>query len=275
MADESKLRRCQAWQRRLLMQGGGPALDFYSELWADLSDHPAREALDRLSAARGEGPVSRYFVTRTLLRDVLHAACGVEYHAERILAGLDQARLEQDALANEDPVAFGWSPDIEEYRLPIPESLAWEYPDLLTWLRSVEDRIDRDDPSKRGIRLGLLPAIGEEELRVDVGRLLLTFKDRVGDERLLTNYGLHAAKLPDPSTPYALLQEDGTILVPIPDPPDEPVYVFDQFTYRQGRDLRSFAAEALTATEELVDGLLDAFARANERVKAARRDSTS
>jgi hypothetical protein len=35
--------------------------------------------------------------TRTLLRDPLHAAYGVEYHAERVLAALDQAQREQDA----------------------------------------------------------------------------------------------------------------------------------------------------------------------------------
>ena len=46
--------------------------------------------------------------------------------------------------------------------------------------------------------------------------------------------------------------------------------VFDQFTYDEGGDLRSFTAEALAATEELIDGLLDAFARAHERVRIAR-----
>jgi len=74
----------------------------------------------------------------------------------------------------------------------------------------------------------------------------------------------------DPSTPRGPRQEDETIVVEIPDPPRERVDVFDQFTYDEGGDLRSFTAEALAATEELIDGLLDAFARAHERVRIAR-----
>jgi hypothetical protein len=47
-----------------------------------------------------------------------------------------------------------------------------------------------------------------------------------------------------------------------------PAYVFDLFTYEKGRDLRTFAIEALAATEQLIDGLLDEFARAHERIRA-------
>jgi hypothetical protein len=267
MTAKPELRRYHAWQSRILMDRGGPSLGFYGELWRDPLDHPAREPLEHLAARAGADDVSpRYFLIRTLLRDVLHAAGGVEYHAERVLAALDQSQREQDDLAEKDPT-YGWQPGIEEFHVPIKESLAWDYPDLLTWLRTVEERICRRVP-RSDARIGLLPAIGEPELRAEVERLLRAFKDRDGDERQLANYGLHAAKLPGPSTPSALLQEDGTILVPVPDPPEEPVYVFDLFTYEKGRDLRTFAIEALAATEQLIDGLLDEFARAHERIRA-------
>jgi hypothetical protein len=266
MIDTPELRRYHAWQRRMLMDGGGPSLGLYGELWRDPLEHPAREQLERLAERSGVADVSsRYFLTRTLLRDVLHAAGGVEYHAERVLAALDHTQRQQDKLAEKDPT-YGWRPGIEELRVSINESLAWDYPDLLTWLRTVEERICRRVP-RSDLRIGLLPAIGDPELRADVERLLRAFKDRVGDERQLANYGLHAAKLPDPSSPSALLQEDGTIFVPVPDPPEEPVYVFDLFTYEKDRDLRSFAIEALAATEQLIAGLLDAFARAHERIR--------
>jgi hypothetical protein len=198
----------------------------------------------------------------------LHAGGGVEYHAGRVLAALDQSQREYAELVERQP-EFAWRPDVQRQHVTIKESLAWEYPNLLTWLRGVEERIDRRVPGSH-VRVGLLPALGDEELREDVAALLEAFKDRVGDERRLANYGLHVAKVPDPNTPSGLLQEDGTILVPIPDPPEEPVYVFDQFTYGEERDMRSFTIEALAATEELMDGLLAAFERANERVRIAR-----
>ena len=56
-----------------------------------------------------------------------------------------------------------------------------------------------------------------------------------------------------------LVNSDGTLTVRIPDSSNAPIYIPDQFTYKQGRDLRTFTVEALTATEALIDGLLDAF----------------
>ena len=56
----------------------------------------------------------------------------------------------------------------------------------------------------------------------------------------------------------------------IPDPASEPIYISDQFTYDEGRDLRTFASEALDATEALVEGLLDEFQAANDRVRLRR-----
>jgi hypothetical protein len=171
-------------------------------------------------------------------------------------------------MSEKDP-SYQWHPGIEEQYVSIEETLAWDYPDLLTWLRTVEERIDRRVPG-RLTRLGLLPAIGESGLRTDVEQLLQAFKDRVGDERRLANYGLHAAKLPDPNSPMALLQEDGTLFVRIPDSLDESVDVFDLFSYDEDRDLRSFTVDALAATEQLIDGLLDGFARAHQRIRTAR-----
>jgi hypothetical protein len=269
VSGDPQMRRYHSWQR-WLSQAGGFAQ--YAELWADQPDHPAREPLARLAAKLGreEEPIGS-FLTRTLLIDVLHAGGGVEYHAERVLGALDQSQREHRALVERQAGSEFWVPYAPNQYVPVKESLAWEYPNVLTWLRAVEERIDRRVPSRSGLRVGLLPAIAEEELRADVERLLGSFKARVGDERQVANYGLHAAKVPDPNRPIGLRQEDDTIIVEIPDAPSEPVYVFDQFTYEDGRDLRTFAVEVLAATEELMDGLLDAFGRAHERIRIARR----
>lgn len=265
MGDEPYVPHYRAWMHELLRDG---PLDFYAELWSEQPDHPARASLARLAKKLGYETPMAYTLSRTLLRDVLHAAGGVEYHAYRVIAALDESQHEYAALVKKHP-EFAWRADLEGQHVQIKESLAWEYANLLIWLRGVVERIDRPVLNRSKVRLGLLPAIAEVELREDVERLLQAFKCRVGDERKLANYGLHAAKVPDPSTPSGLLQEGGTILVPIPDPPGEQVYVFDQFAYDEGRDLRSFTAEALAATVELIDGLIDAFVRARERLKLA------
>ena len=67
-----------------------------------------------------------------------------------------------------------------------------------------------------------------------------------------------------------LVNSDGTLTVRIPDRSSAPIYIPDQFTYKEGRDLRAFTREALSATEALIDGLLDAFQEANDLIRALR-----
>jgi len=154
------------------------------------------------------------------------------------------------------------------YSVGLPPALGWEYPNLLAWLRTVEERVDRRGRAG-GSRLGLLPQIAEPQLRTAVAGLLAEYRKRVGGERELANYALHAARIPQ-GTPMGLLNEDGTLTMAIPDPATKAIYTFDQFTYERGRDLRTFTSEALNATEVLVDGLLDAFQAANDRIRARR-----
>jgi hypothetical protein len=266
-------------------------------------DHPAREALKRLAGAgQYDDSGIDYRVWWTLLHDLLHAAGGVELHAVRVLAALDRSQERYDALVAERP-EFAYQPGAEQHHA-IGESLAWDYSNLLTWLRAVEERVERAStdaspalplsPMDRALvwlgrkrpglqcrprpvrsRIGLIPAIAEEALKSEVTAAFGVFKHRVGDERRLANYGLHAAKVPDPNTPYGKVMPDGTLVVPIPDPPEEPVHVFDQFSYAQGRDLRTFAEVALEATDEFTNAVLDAFDRANARAAAARAGSAN
>jgi hypothetical protein len=280
------LRRYHEWMRRAwTIRPDG-------ELWAEQPDHPAREPVERLGDRLGRGVDVNFIMVRTLLADVVHAAGGVEYHSARVLTALDRSqRNYDDGVADNPPRA-----DPNHECFPIEESLAWDYANLVIWLRTVEERVDRlslrFDPApklsrfEKGLvwllrhrqpdlvwrrrpartRVGLLPAVGEAQLRAEIEQLLGSFKDRVGDERTLANYGPHAAQLPDPGTPNAALRPDGTLVVPIPDPPAEPIYVFDQFTFDQRRDLATFAIAAVNATDEFMTAILDAFEKAATRV---------
>lgn len=75
------------WIRRYVAGGLGGG-----ELWADVSAHPAvprlqaipRPHLDRLS----DGGIT-FRITWPLLLDIIHAAGGVEYTVEKLLAALD------------------------------------------------------------------------------------------------------------------------------------------------------------------------------------------
>jgi hypothetical protein len=281
------LRRYHEWLRRAW------TIVPYGELWVEQPDHPARAPLDRLGGRLGRDVDVDFVLVRTLLADAVHAAGGVEYHAALVLAALERSQRSYDARRR----------DGEQRSFPIDESLAWDYANLLTWLRTIEERVDRlsmrFDPApelsrfEQGLvgllrrrhpglvvrprpvrtRVGLLPALGDAQLRDEVGRLFQAFRDRVGDERMLASYGLHATRLSDPQTPNAALAPDGTLVVPFPDPPAEPVYAFEQFTYHERRDLGTFAIEAVNATDELMSAILAAFEEASRRVAAARAAS--
>lgn len=241
-------------------EDGFLALGRAAELWLEQTDHPAWEWLN----SRGGGA---YRLTWNLLGDVLHAAGGVEYSAGRVLWLLDEGERWFASHHERHPEVGKFRQDVPHH-VALPPALAWEYANLLTWLRTVEERIERRGRG-RGPKLGLLPAIAEPELRVAVAGLRSAFQVQVGGERELANYALHAATIPQ-GTPSGRLNEDGTLTMAIPDPADEPIYIFDQFTYEQGRDLRTFTCQALGATESLIDRLFDAFQAANDRVRARR-----
>jgi hypothetical protein len=233
------------------------------ELWSDLADHPARPWLDA-----NESTLGTFALTRTLLQDVVHAAGGVEQSVGRVLHTLDASQRNVDEMAAANPE---WDPATNApLHFTLEPSLGWDYANLLTWVRSVEERIDRPGRRDEPRRLGLLPALADAEVRDEVARLLAEFKKAVGGERELANYALHASQLPSPGTPTGRIDDNGLLRFPIPDPSTKAVYIFGQFTYAQDRDLRTFAAQVLDETTKLVEGILAAFERANARIRAAR-----
>jgi hypothetical protein len=255
------------WQYRMNFPSDGwLPLGIAGELWSEQLNHPACAWLDARESP--VEPEAEFQLTRTLLQDVLHAAGGVEHEVVRVLDAIDATQRWFDEAVASDP---GWRPEMAaRMYVPLESSLAWDYANLLTWLRTVEERIERRGRRRASLKLGLLPALADATVRDDVARLLRAFKQAVGGERELTNYALHASQIPSPGTPSGRLTEDGLLFFPIPDPSNEPIYIFNQFTYAEGRDLRSFATVVLEATETLVEGILTSFEHANSRLRAAR-----
>lgn len=52
----------------------------------------------------------------------------------------------------------------------------------------------------------------------------------------------------------------------IPGAKDEVVEVFDEFTFTEGREIVGYANELLTAVDDLIDALLDAFEHEQARL---------
>jgi hypothetical protein len=74
------------------MRGAPGGLGFGAELWADVTAHPAAARLQALAQAYGrslDAAGMKYRITQPLLLDVIHAACGVEYTVEKLLAAID------------------------------------------------------------------------------------------------------------------------------------------------------------------------------------------
>jgi hypothetical protein len=76
---------------------------------------------------------------------------------------------------------------------------------------------------------------------------------RCRSESNLTNFGLHSQALPGGGTPTATVTQTGQVRLLIPDLPAERLYLFEQFTYDEERDLSQFAHEVLDSVSRDID----------------------
>jgi hypothetical protein len=188
---------------------------------------------------------------------VLYAGGAIEYTVGRIdaICGAVQAYAdEHEVKAQAEDVPMG-------LRTTEVDEAYWEYANLLTWRRTLLDRMRSKDPHSRAT-LGLIPALSEHTpLRRSVETIFdrLTRDPLIEDEVHLTNYGLHLHALPGGGTPIARVTTSGRVRLLIPDKPDQRVYVFDQFKYDDERELMPFAHAVLRRVDTFVDELLTAF----------------
>jgi hypothetical protein len=250
---------------------GGPG-----ELWRVVPKHPANDWVIESGKAAGgdygEFDVA-YYTSRTLLLDVLHAAGAIEYTVQRIDAtsAAVQAyaeRHEVRADSEELPMGLVTGQVAEAYI---------EYANLLNWLRTLIDRIRSTDPFSEA-KLGLIPALNPE---VPLRREVETIFDRlvrdpvIADESALTNFGLHLHALPGGGSPRAMVDSGGLARLLIPDKPTDRVYVFDQFSYHDQRELVWFAHEVFHRVEEFVGDLLSVFERGTADAMSQREQQSS
>ncbi len=278
------LTRLQRWLIRYISR----RLDFAGEFWSVPQNHPARKSLRALiaNADRRAGVKCtssdiessvEYYITRTLLLDVIDAAGAVEFSVEKLIAAAAAAQTATDAiyggvLLAHRPSGQTWStgPEVRVAYL--------EFTNGLIWTRSLDERMDRGTPSPRWLaalrrlplvgrrftipaRVGLVNCLAPGQLRDDVERSFTEFRRRTADARALANYSLHAALVPGGGTPRGLVADDGRIILRIPDSRRR-YEIFDEFEYRENREALAYAKELLAAVEKLVDEMLDAFDRA-------------
>jgi hypothetical protein len=245
---------------------GAPA-----ELWRVVPKHPAnawiRERLKSRGRGCGQSDVA-YFTSRTLLLDVIYAAGAIEYTVGRI----DSLGAEVAAYASREGVTSQASDEVPlSIVAPGVERVYYEYASLLTWVRTLDDRM-RSKLRPEDVTLGLIPALAEGAFRSKVEGIFDRWRRDLAldGEQYLTDYGLHMHALPGSGSPSALVAADGTLHFPIPDRPTGPVYLFDQFTHDEERELLPFPHVVLDRVSVFIDELLSAFVRATKEVMETR-----
>jgi hypothetical protein len=209
------------WFRRSIRPVDGMPLAAPLELWRVVPKHPAnkwlREKAKQLGRDYSDSSLT-YDTSRNHLLDVLYAAGAIEYTVGRIdtICGAVQAYAEEhEVKAQAEDVPMG-------LRTTEVDEAYWEYANLLTWMRTLLDRMRSTDPRSRAT-LGLIPALSEQTpLRRSVETIFdrLTRDPLIEDEVHLTNYGLHLHALPGGGTPIARVTTSGRVRLLIPDKPD-------------------------------------------------------
>lgn len=111
-------------------------------------------------------------------------------------------------------------------------------------------------------RIGLLPALAPDEpWTQEVRDLSGALHRRVLADSSLANFATHMEPLPN--TFGAFRMEEGRLVVPLPDTPDEKLFHWTELTFESERDVRAFAETVLSSVEEFVDRLIEVFVEAN------------
>jgi hypothetical protein len=252
--------RYYRWMRRLLLP-----LDSGTELWIDPRTRPDFAAWEALAHRRGEEADASslgYFMTRTLLHDVLFAAGSVEAEFLRLGDALADAQEWTDNARQELPQRddIERAPEFREHT-GAPSLLDGHFAfwNLLSGLRAVQDRVDRRFRPGRAERVGLLPAMASGPRRDRVADALARFQTRTKDTRAFANFVLHSGTIPGGGTPRAEVQGDGRIRVPLPDAPTGAITTWEEFEFTQGRDMWTYAEDMMVAVEQFIDEVLSAF----------------
>jgi hypothetical protein len=269
---EAYQERRRAW---ILRSIEWPAIDYFDELWRDPREEPDLLALaERDGEEKAFSAAGVHLFRMYLLREVLTAASGLLY----TLAKIETIFAELQAVVNErvEP----WQTAGERHALdentefkyavthPLVADATFEFVNFLSWLRALDERLDRPHGRDRTPRVGLLPALSDRPPQSRINVLVTDFRNKAL-ERKLANYVLHAGIVPDP-TGGAAVSHENRVGLPIPDRPRERVTTHWHLTYEEERDALPLARDAARAVESLVDGLLAALEEEARAVEVER-----
>ncbi len=281
--DMSGLPKYQAWQRRRFQPA--LALKISRAPWADAGDLPDYngwlKVSKRLDPKHWAERDPRYYMTRHLVDEMLFAAGGLESQLGSLKDALNVAQAWGDAAAKANPPSPGGSqPALGGLNSGLHASYA--FINALTWARSVRERVERPDPAENKVGLirslwqrlkfakvkransarvkaGLLSSLADGQLKRQIQKHLQQLDPFLAESRRMTNYALHAGAPHGPSTPTIKVRSDGQAFLPIPDKGTKRVIIWDEFTYRDGRDAVSYLETLFDEVVKFVDGVLDAF----------------
>ena len=152
--------------------------------------------------------------------------------------------------------------DREYWTDPEVVDVWYEFLNMLTWVRSLQDRVERKDHTRKQT-LGLLPSLAPAQLKQRVEKAYRRLEQgRAAEARRLTNYGVHAGLLPNPGTPSARVKADGMLTFVMPDPVHSAIDNWQEFTFREERDALTFAEGLFDEVAAFIDLVLDAFSEA-------------
>jgi hypothetical protein len=255
--------RTDEWYRRTYFPSGSAApLGAGYETWIlDPTRYQGHDELRARAAAVGRHWTKRdlaYELAENLLSDVLGAAGGVEHSIFALREAIGRAQA--------------WSDQITPRPTPmsVPHGIsdasvvdAWyEFANLLSWARVLEERLDRR-PDKRSLpRQGLAPALKPVRLKKRVDKLLADLRaGPIGETRSLANFTLHSVLIRSPIS-GAQLDQDGKVTLPIPDRQVGPISHWKVLTWSDHRDGIVFAEDLWASVETFMAGLIEAFERA-------------
>jgi hypothetical protein len=244
------------------------SLDFWGENWADLSTAPQYAAWDQLARDRGAPGDVQYYMRRSLLSELIYAAGGVEREFSHLRSALADVQRSADETHSQMPVKpEDWPTHGHHISTPSMREASYSFANLLTWARSVQERVERPYRPGSSERVGLLSALASGQIHDSVQAAFGILRDALKESRFLTNYALHAGAVPGGGTPRAEILPDGQILARVPDPPSDPVLSWDEFEFTQNRDMLTYRAELMAIIETFVNQVLDAF-EANRPARA-------
>ena len=248
--------RAWAWSKRIHFgENRLVSLDWGTELWKwDVTLYESadgiRAALTRTGRPFDDDSIL-FDATSSLVDDVVDAAGGVEQAHQRLHLAVDAVHVSVAQWSIATPEGIGLSD-------PTIEAAWYTLEELLVWARTLDDRLRRKPRDKRYPDQGLIPALAENPRRDAImGARSRLRQNGVQEARWLAGLNLHMQSTQAGSKHGRM--RSGQVFMPFPDRVNESIGHRWQLTYKEDRDIVSFADGLMTAVERFMDDMIAAF----------------